>query len=434
MRLIEACKNTRGRVVAVLLVLALVAGGAYYHHQRGVTAAGQEFAADSPGGGRMGGNRPQSVAATRVTQGDFEVGVGALGTVTASNVATVRARVSGPIVRVAFREGQTVRAGDLLVEIDPRSFQIVVDQAQGQLLKDQALLAAARVDLERYRGLLAKDSIAKQQVDTQEALVRQYEGTVAADQAQVADARLQLAFTRVTAPAGGRLGLRQVDVGNIVSSSDSTGIVVITQTQPIHLVFAIPSVSLGDVVSRLQAGKQLTVEAWDRDNSSKLGEGRLIAVDNQVDVNTGTVKLKAEFANADNGLFPNQFVNARLRIDTRRQAVLLAAAAIQRDNQGAYVFVIDTAARTVTRRPVVLGPGDAEHYVVESGLQTGELVVLDGADRLRDGGKVTVVNIDGEATPDTAAATQGAAAGGNGERRHRRPSDASAPAAEKPAS
>ncbi|HJV92238.1 MAG TPA: efflux RND transporter periplasmic adaptor subunit, partial [Azonexus sp.] len=260
---------------------------------------------------RLPGARPQPVKAAQARIGSLDVAVTALGTVTASNTATVKPRVDGQLIRINFREGQLVKSGDLLAEIDPRPFQIQLDQVRGQLLKDEALLAAAKVDLERYQGLLAKDSIAKQQVDTQEALVRQYRGTVEADKALEANARLQLGFARVTSPAAGRLGLRQVDVGNMVRSSDAGGLVVITQTQPIHLVFAIPSESLGNVVGRLQKGDALVVEAWSRDSKTLLTEGKLVSVDNQIDVTTGTVKLKAEFANRDNSLFPNQFVNAR---------------------------------------------------------------------------------------------------------------------------
>jgi len=410
--------NRRARLaVLVGAVLAVGAGGAAVHYGRGgeTTAGAPESAPAGSGGGRRGdrqGGRPQPVKATEARTGNLDITVGALGTVTASNTATVRPRVDGQLVRIHFREGQQVRAGDLLAEIDPRPFRIQLEQATGQLTRDEALLAAARVDLERYRGLLAKDSIAKQQVDTQEALVRQYRGVVEADQAQVDNARLQLGFTRITAPAAGRLGLRQLDVGNNVRSTDAGGIVVITQTQPIHAVFAIPADSLGPVVQRLQHGEPLEVEAWDRDGRTRLTRGRLLSVDNQIDVATGTVKLKAEFANRDEQLFPNQFVNIRLRVEQRRNSLLLASAAIQRNAQGSFVHVIDPENQTVSPRPVRLGPSNGELVAVEDGLQAGERVVLDGTDRLRPGSRVEVLSLDGRTLAGETAPAEGHRAGG----------------------
>lgn len=369
---------------------------------------------------RSPGARPQPVKATQARIGSLDVAVTALGTITASNTATVKPRVDGQLIRINFREGQLVKSGDVLAEIDPRPFQIQLDQVRGQLLKDEALLAAAKVDLDRYQGLLAKDSIAKQQVDTQEALVRQYRGTVEADRALEANARLQLSFARVTSPAAGRLGLRQVDVGNMVRSSDANGLVVITQTQPIHLVFAIPSESLGNVVGRLQKGDALVVEAWSRDSKTLLSEGKLISVDNQIDVTTGTVKLKAEFANRDNSLFPNQFVNARLKVETRRDSVLLPNAAIQRNAQGSFVYVINNEEQTVDLRPVSLGPVSGDTVIVDSGLAATESVVLDGADRLRPGARVEVLSLDGQAQAGDSALAENKNPERRQERRHRR--------------
>ena len=348
--------------------------------------------ADTPGAGKRGpwsGGRPMPVQAATVRRGDIDVTVDALGTVSALNTAVVKARVSGQLVKIAFREGQLVKAGDLLAEIDPRPFQATYDQAAGQLARDEALLTNARLDLERYRGLLKKDSIPGQQVDTQESLVRQYEGTVKNDRGLVDNARLQLAFCRITAPISGRLGLRQVDVGNYVQTSDTNGIAVITQTQPINVVFAIPADKLTPVISRLHGGERLKVEAFDRDNKTLLATGRLASIDNQIDIATGTVKLKAEFVNRDERLFPNQFVNVRLGIETRQNAILAPTAAIQRGAKGTFVYVVGKDG-SVAVRPVNLGPTDGEIIAVEQGLEAEEQVVIDGADKLREGAKVTV--------------------------------------------
>jgi multidrug efflux system membrane fusion protein len=375
----------------IALVLLLAAGSAalfYFYGRQGGT---------TPQSGRpnMDGGRPIPVLAAVARRGDIDVVLNALGTVTARNTVTVKPRVDGQLVRVPFREGQLVKAGEVLAEIDPRPLRVLLDQASGQLLRDQALLANAQLDLKRYRGMLAKESIARQQFDTQEALVRQYQGTVQTDQAQVDSARLQLDFTRITAPLSGRLGLRQIDVGNMVHASDTTGLVVITQTQPIAVVFAIPADSLAAVASRLLAGETLPVDVWDRDGKTRLAAGKLLTVDNQIDTTTGTVKLKAEFANADNTLFPNQFVNARLRVETRSGATLVPVAAIQRGTQGTFVYVINDADKSVSLRPVTLGPTTADTVAIENGLAVGEQVVVDGADKLRQGAKVEVATPEG---------------------------------------
>jgi len=349
-------------------------------------------AAQSPPGGRRGmAGRAMPVMAAAAKRGDIDVAIDALGTVTARNTVTVKPRVDGQLVRVAGREGQLVQAGALLAEIDPRPFQVALDQADGQLVRDQALYDNAKLDLARYRGLLAKDSIARQQVDAQEALVRQTLGTVEMDKAQVANARLQLGFTRLTAPVSGRLGLRLVDSGNMVHASDANGVFVITQTQPIAVVFAIPADDLAAVLQRVRSGARLQVEAFDREGSKLLATGSLTTVDNQMDVATGTVKLKAEFANADNGLFPNQFVNIRLRVATLHGATLMPTAAVQRGTPGTFVYVVNRD-QTVSVRAVTLGPTDKDVVAVEKGLAPGEQVVVDGADKLRQGAKVEVVS------------------------------------------
>jgi multidrug efflux system membrane fusion protein len=277
----------------------------------------------------------------------------------------------------------------VLAEIDPRAYRAQLAQAEGQMARDQALLANARIDVERYRTLYAQDSIAKQQVDTQEALVRQYEGTVKFDQGQIDNAKLQVLYSTITAPIGGRLGLRLVDAGNIVHASDANGLVVITQLQPIAAVFTIPQDRLPDVLKRLRAGAPLPVEAYDREQKIKLATGRLLTVDNQIDPTTGTVKLKAQFPNQDGGLFPNQFVNVRLQLDTLRGATLVPSPAVQRGAQGTFVYVLKDD-HTVALRPVKTGVSEGETVAIESGLAPGETVVIDGNDRLRDGAKAEV--------------------------------------------
>ena len=368
-----------------------------------------------PGGSKRGSGgdgRPLPVQAAAAKSGDIDVFINALGTVTARNTATVKARVDGQLLRVGFREGQVVRQGEVLAEIDPRPLQVLLDQARGQLVRDQALLANARLDLERYRGLLAKDSIARQQVDAQQALVQQYEGVVQTDRAQVDNAQLQLGFTRITAPVSGRLGLRQIDAGNMIHGSDANGLVVITQTRPINVVFAIPADNISAVLERLRKGDALAVDALDRDGKTRLGSGKLLTVDNQIDVATGTVKLKAEFANTDDRLFPNQFVNARLRVETRHEAILIPVAAIQRGTQGSFVYVVGQD-QAVAIRPVTLGPISGDTVAIEKGLAAGEQVVTDGADKLRENSKVEVTP-PGSRDAAGKAPTGGAAGGGGG--------------------
>jgi multidrug efflux system membrane fusion protein len=352
---------------------------------------------------RSASARAVPVVAARVERGEIEVLINALGTVTALNTVTVKPRVDGLLQRIAFSEGQLVKAGDLIAELDARPYQALFDQANGQLQRDQALLANAQLDVERYRDLLASDSIARQVVDAQEALARQYQGSVLADRGAVDTARLQLGFTRISAPLSGRLGLRLVDVGNMVHASDTTGIVIITQTQPISVVFAIPADHLGAVLKQLRAGQTLRVDAWDRENRAKLASGKLLSLDNQIDTTTGTVKIKAEFANDDNALYPNQFVNARLRIETRDNATLIPQAAVQRGTQGTFVYVVDGETSTVSTRSIVLGPAAADRAAVEKGLEVGEQVVTDGADKLRQGAKVELPGAGSRATAEEAA-------------------------------
>jgi multidrug efflux system membrane fusion protein len=367
-----------------LLVLALLGMGAYVFvtHQgaapSGLTARGQ-----------TAGPRPLPVTAVPAKVGDLNVYLTGLGSVTPLNTITVKSRVDGELIEAPFREGQIVKAGDVLAEIDPRPFEVQLAQAEGQMARDQALLKNAQLDVQRYRVLVAQDSIAKQQLDTQEALVRQYEGAIKVDQGQIDSAKLQLLYCHITAPIGGRVGLRLVDPGNIVHATDTTGLVVITQLQPIAVVFAIAEDSLPSVLAKLKAGESLPVEAYDREQRQQLAVGSLLTVDNQIDPSTGTVRLKAVFPNTDNALFPNQFVNARLLLEVKRGATVVPTAAIQRSPQGAFVYVVK-ADQTAAMRPVTIGVSQGDATAISAGLVPGDLVVTDGVERLRDGVQVEV--------------------------------------------
>jgi membrane fusion protein, multidrug efflux system len=350
----------------------------------------------SSGGKGERGNAPRAVPVVGATAhlGDLGVYQTGLGTVTPIKTVTVRSRVDGELDSVAYREGQLVREGDLLARIDPRPYEVQLHQAEGQLAKDEAALTNAKVDLERYKVLIAQDSIPRQQLDTQAATVDQDEAAIKSDQAQIESARLNLTYSRITAPISGIVGLRLLDPGNIVHANDQTGLLVITQQQPIAVIFTIAADRIQAVLQQRKGGRELAVEAWDRDLQHKLATGSLLAIDNQIDQSTGTVRLKAQFPNQDYALYPNQFVNARLLVDTLRQTVLIPTAAIQRSPQSTYVYVVK-ADSTVEMRTIDVQLTEGDNSSVRQGVSAGEVVVVDGVDKLQPGTHVTLASSGG---------------------------------------
>lgn len=399
------------RVLLILLVLLIAALGVWYWLAakpvpQGTTpaSANGNSATKPAGGGRRNMPLPP-VQAALATEQSVPQYLSGLGTVTASNTVTLRSRVDGQLMALHFTEGQQVKAGDLLAEIDPRPYQVQLTQAQGQLDKDQATLDNARRDLARYQQLVKTNMVSRQELDTQQSLVRQSEGAVAVDKGAVDSAKLQLTYSKITSPIDGRVGLKQVDIGNIISSGDTTGIVVLTQTQPIDVVFTLPEAAISSVVQSQRGGQLLIVEAWDRTNQHQLTQGQLLTLDNQIDATTGTIKLKARFDNQDNALFPNQFVNARLKIGTLQNAVVVPTAAVQMGNDGHFVWVINSDNK-VSKHIVTTGTQDSKQTVVTGGLSAGERVVTDGIDRLTDGATVEIIAAQ---TPEQAAAAEKAA-------------------------
>jgi len=384
-----------GWLVLAVLLLVVLALAWFGREKFGFGGAGPAASAAAARGARRfgGASRVQPVSVQTVQRRDLHVVVDAIGTLTAANTATVRPQVSGVLRALDFKEGQNVRAGQQLAQIDPRAFQAALAQAEGTLARDKAQLDNARVDLKRYQDLLAQDAVARQTLDTQQALVHQLEGTARSDQANVDAARLQLSYTRVLAPISGRAGLKQADLGNVVGPSDADGIVVIAQTRPMALVFAVPAIHLAQITGRLRNGETLRVEAWDRDGKTRLATGRVASLDNTIDISTDSVRLKAEFANTDDALFPNQSVSVRLRINTVEDALVVPPAALLRGTQGFYVYVVGADNKVVARN-VTPGTTDGDWTGVSGALKVGERVVIDGVDRLRDGAQVEVIAAD----------------------------------------
>lgn len=344
-------------------------------------------ASNAGAGGGQGAGAPVQVVAVRVRRGNIGVYSVGLGEVTPIYTVLVKSRVDGQLMQVNFNEGDTVHQGDLLAVIDPRPFQVELEQAEGQLARDQALLENARVDEKRYEGLLVLNAVPEQQVATQRALVAQYEGVVKTDQSQIDSAKLNLVYCSITAPITGRVGLRLVDPGNIVHATDTNGLVVITQLQPISVIFAISEGDLPPVLKKLRAGENLKAEAWDSDNKSKIAEGILKTVDNEIDPTTGTIKLRAGFENKDLALFPNQFVNVRLLVEEKHDIALLATAAVQMASDSKYVYLVKPDS-TVTVRPITAGVVDGDNSEIVSGLNPGDVVVMTGVDKLDEGSRV----------------------------------------------
>ena len=404
----------RGRALPWVVAALLVAGGGglwWYKTHPGATASGAaSTSAPSGGAGSRrfgGGNNAQPVSIELVRRQDIRATVNAIGNITASNTATVHAQVSGVLQSLNFTEGQQVRVGQLIAQIDPRAFQANVNQAEGSLARDQAQLDNAKTDLARYRDLLTKDAIPKQQLDTQAALVRQLEGTLKLDQSAVETARLQLSYARVTAPIAGRVGLKQVDLGNVVQPGDNNGIVSITQTRPIALIFAVPAANLPGITAGLKAKQSMMVQAWDRFGKKQLAEGKVASIDNAIDPTTDTIKIKALFANTDDSLFPNQSVSVSLQLATLSQVLAVPQAAVLRGAQGFYVYVVNPD-NSVSTRVVTPGTVDGGWMAVDGPLQSGDKVVIDGTDRLREGAKVEIIDASTAARGAVKAAKRGA--------------------------
>jgi membrane fusion protein, multidrug efflux system len=374
-----------------ILILGVIAVGVWYF--RGARSSSQAADSAAPGatakgrGGASSGGLVVPVIVATAQRGDLPVYFNGLGTVTAFNTVTVRSRVDGQLISVAFKEGQFVHEGDLLAQIDPRPFQVQLEQALGQLAKDQAQRRDAEVNLERFKLLFKEGVIPQQQLDTQGALVGQFDGAIASDQAQINNAKLQLTYSHITAPISGRIGLRLVDAGNIVHASDTNGLLVITQLQPVSVIFSLPQDQLPMVNAKLRSRVQLEVDAYDRDDTAKIATGKLQTIDNQIDVTTGTYKLKSIFSNEDNALFPNQFVNVHLLVDTKRNLTIVPVAAIQRGPQGTYVYAAGSD-NTAKIRTVTIAQTTGNSVGLNAGLNPGDVVVIDGQDKLQEGTKI----------------------------------------------
>lgn len=413
-------KSRIGRLLIGFLLLCVVAGGGWYWWTHRQIAGAPNAAAN-----RSAQAAPQPVGFATIDRGDIRIILNALGTVTSLDTVTVYTQISGQLQEVGFKEGQPVKKGDFLAQIDPRPYVAALEQAQGTLAKDQGLLAQAQTDLKRYQTLGRQDSIAQQQLDDQRFLVQQYAGQVQADQGAVDTAKVNLSYCRILSPIDGVAGLRLVDPGNYVQASTTTGLVVLTQLHPISVMFSVPEDNLPEIIQQVRKGATLDVEAYDRSNTKKLASGHLATLDNVIDTTTGTLKLRALFDNPDETLIPNQFVNARLLVETMQDTVRAPVPAIQRGEPGTFVYVINPD-NTVSVRPVQLGPVDGNFQAVLSGLNPGDRVVTDGTDRLKDGAKVSLPTAQGAAgkggaNPAGAARQGGAGSGGaSGGQGHRR--------------
>jgi multidrug efflux system membrane fusion protein len=422
-------RQSGGRAWIWILALVVVLGATYwyFHSEKGGAAVAALGGAAGGHGGRPGGpgegnpDQVVPVVVSTATRGDLPVFFNGLGTVTAYNTVTIRSRVDGQIVKINFTEGQMVREGESLVEIDPRPYQVQLEQAEGQLAKDQAQLRDVQVDYDRYQQLFKAGVIPKQQVDTQQAQVGQFMGSIKADQASIDNAKLQITYSHVTAPISGRVGLRLVDIGNIVHATDTTGLLVITQLQPIAVIFSLPQDQLSQVMAKMHGAGPLPVDAYDRDDTTKIATGRLLTIDNQIDTTTGTYKLKAVFNNDKDTLFPNQFVNIHLLVDTKHNVTIVPATAIARGPQGTYVYLTQKDSR-VKIQPVTVTLNSGNSVAIGKGLRAGDTVVIDGQDKLQDGSRIDArtasgapVNLDAQATGNSDSSSSSPAEGGSTE-------------------
>jgi multidrug efflux system membrane fusion protein len=407
--------QTWKRIVSLgLLVVVIITGGVFFYKQSQSSTSETQTASSGQSGQhkhRFGRDHFHDedeavvVAVETAIQGDYPIFLNCLGTVTALKTVTVHSRVDGELKNIVFTEGQMIKEGDLLAEIDPRPFAILQKQAEGQLLKDEALLKNAELDYTRYQTLLAQDSIASQQTVTQATLITQYQGVVAMDRSQLDNAKLQLNYARLTAPISGRVGLRQIDQGNIIHAADSNGLVVITQLQPISVVFTLPEDKVQPLIKRLRTHQSIPIEAYDRAGTNKLADGKLTAIDNQIDPTTGTLKLKAQFDNTESTLFANQFVNIKMLLDTLPAVTLIPSAAVQQDAQGSYVYVINPDKKAELRHiSLASGTSAQDKVAVLNNLAANEVVVIEGIDRLKEGSKIDIAQKDGLALAENTEA------------------------------